>query len=185
MTPIYEYTPNRKKTPEMLTALLLLALGIALLYVSQIPNIPYPVLFQSGTFVLAVAAVLIVGRFVMRGFTYRVEPSENDPDACELVVVEHYGRRNTVVCRVGLWQIASVVRPADRETRALLAGKQKGKTVYRYTAAFSDPDLCVVEAAENDDGTGETVFIRMCADQALFDLLLPRNSNYCPSNNEN
>ena len=167
---MYEYTPVRKKTREMTTALLLLGVGIALLYVSRIQGIPYPVLWQTGTFVLAVAAVLIVGRFVMRSYTYCVEAGEGeDPEARDLVIVEHYGRRNTVVCRVGLNQIRSAVRPESREARAAVAAKRKGKRVYHYTAAFSVPDLCVAEVGESD----ETFFLYFCADQALFDLLHP------------
>ncbi len=179
---MYEYTPNRKKTRELITALTLTGVAIAVYYVSQIPKIPYPVLFQLGAVFLLVGAIILITRFVMRSFTCRVEPT--DAGVADFVIVEHYGRRDTVVCRISLDQVRSVERP-DRQNRQALAEKQKGKRVYHYTAEFSAPDLCVVEAAEEDTSGNEiTVFIRICADETLFDILFTRNSNNCPSNNE-
>ena len=180
---MYEYTPQRKKTREIMTALMIFGVGIVIYYLSQIPGVRYPVFYQMGTLVLAAISVLIVGRYVMRNYTYRIEPRDNDPAARDLVIVEHYGRRDTTVCRIGLEEIRRVVRPGKNNRKELAAG-QKGNRVYRYTAEFSAPDLCVVEARAEECSTGESVFLRICADEALFDLLSRSNSNICPSDNE-
>lgn len=180
---MYEYTPKRKKTREILTALMIFGVGIVIYYLSQIPGVRYPVFYQMGTLVLAAVSVLIVGRYVMRNYTYRIEARDGDPYARDLVVVEHYGRRDTTVCRVGLEEIRWVVRPG-KNNRKELAAKRKGKRTYRYTAEFSAPDLCAVEARAEESAAGESIFLWICADEALFDLLSHLNSNICLSDNE-
>lgn len=182
----YEYAPKPKKGGEMITTLLLFGVALAVYYVSLIPKIPYPALYQTAAVAIAAVAVLVVGKTVLRSFTYRVEPRENgDPNETDLVICEQYGRRNTVVCRIGTEQIRSVVRP-EKSNRAELAKRMKQCRVYRYTAGFSAPDLCIVEASAEADanGAGSAIFLKIRADEKLASLLAPRNSNFCPPYNE-
>ena len=183
---MYEYTPNRKKGREIITSLLLLGFGVVVYYVSLIPKVPYPVLFQIITVMLAAVAVLIVGKFVLRSYTYRVEPRErdDDPNAHDFVIIEHYGRRSTVVCRIGTEQIRNLVRPS-KANRNELARQMKGRKIYRYTAEFAPPDLCVVEANADPNEDAEVICLKICADNSLLSLLQSfSNSNICPPYNQ-
>ena len=178
---MYEYTPARKKTRELITALLLVGIAIAIYSVSQIPKLPYPALFQLVAVFFLVGAVLIVTRFVMRQFTFRVERTEEG--AMDLVVVERYGRRLTTVCRISVDRIRMAERPIG-EKRRVLAEKKKGKRVYRYTAEFFAPDLCIVETGADDAPDGESIFLEICADETLFSILNAPKRNICLPNNE-
>ena len=172
---MYEYTPEQKKTREWLTALLLTGIAFAFYFVSRIEKIPYPALFQLVAVFFLVGAVMVVTRFAMRRFTYRIEQTEQGID--DFVILEHYGKKTTTVCRISVSQIQSVVRP-NKENKRELAEKMKGKRVYQNTAEFFAPDLCILEAT--DDGSiGDRLFIKFCADEILYQRLLSEKDHGC------
>ena len=172
---MYEYTPERKKTREWLTALLLTGIAFAFYFASRIEKIPYPALFQLIAVFFLVGAVMVVTRFAMRRFTYRIEQGEQGID--DFVIIEHYGKKTTTVCRISVSQIRNVMRPS-KESRRELAEQMKGKRVYHNTAEFFAPDLCVLEAT--DDGSVEDrFFIKFCADGILYQRLLSEKDHGC------
>ena len=162
-----EYTSTSKKGREIATALMLSGVAIGVFYLSKIPNIPIPVLFQLLAVFLLVGAVLIVTRYVMRRYTCRLEKGEGEN--LDFVIVEHYGKRSTVVCRVYAKQVISVVR-RTKQTWKDSAEKRKGKRVYHYTASFSDPKRVFAEVRTEIDGE-ETFFLEFDANEPFFKLL--------------
>ena len=102
-----EYTSTARKGREIATAAMLSGVAIGVFYLSQIPNLPFPVLFQLLAVLLLTGAVMIITRYVMRRYTCRLEAGQNGTN---FVIIEHYGKRDTVVCRVYASQIRSAVR---------------------------------------------------------------------------
>lgn len=164
---MYEYTPERKKTREWLTACLLTGIAFAFYFVSQIPKIPYPALFQLVAVFFLVGTVMIVTRFAMRKFTYRIEQTEQGLN--DFVIIEQYGKKTTTICRISVDRIREVIRP-NKENRRELAERMKGKRVYHNTAEFFAPDLCVLEVSD-DESEGDRFFIKFCADEILYQRL--------------
>ena len=162
-----EYTSTAKKGREIATAAMLFGVAIGVLYLSKIPNLPFPVLFQLVAVFLLVAAVFIITRYVMRRYTCRLEV--NQKGSVDFVIVEHYGRRDTVVCRVYAAQIRSAVR-RTKETWKQSAGQRKGKQVFHYTACFSDPDRVIAEVFPEEDGEN-SFFVEFAADETFLKLL--------------
>ena len=162
-----EYTSTAKKPKEILTVLTLFGLGIGVFYCSQIPSIPYPLLFQIGAVLLLTAAIYILFRFVLRRFTSRLEL--NEQGTVDFVVVEHYGNRNTVLCRVYANQILSAVR-WSKEAKKEFQPQRKGKRVYHFVGSFSAQNRILVEILEREDGGG-SFFLELEADDAFLSLL--------------
>lgn len=179
----YEYMPKRKKAREILTAIGIFGIGLVFFYLPLMLKLTFLLPFQLAMLVVFIIDVLILNRYILRSYTYRVETDPDHPETSDFVIYEHYGRRDTVVCRVGLSQVRSAVRP-DRANRSELAGRMKGHKTYLYIAEFAPPDVCVVEACEDDDPEGESIFLRICADETLFSVLERFHSNICPVNNE-
>lgn len=162
-----EYTSTAKKGREIATAAMLSGVAIGVFYLSKIPGVPAPVLFQLLAVFLLVAAVFIITRYVMRRYTCRLE--DNQKGSLDFVIVEHYGRRDTVVCRVYAAQIVSAVR-LTKQTKKETAEKRKGKRFFRYTAGFSDPDRVLAEVrSEGDDEP--SFFLEVAADEPFLKLL--------------
>ena len=162
-----EYTSTSKKGKEIATAAMLFGVAIGVFYLSKIPKIPVPVLFQLLAVFLMVGAVLVITRYVMRRYTCRLEANPNGET--DFVIVEHYGKRDTAVCRVYAVQILSV-RRRTKETWKASAGERKGKQIYHYTANFSDPDRVLAEVRAQADGE-ETFFLEFAVDDAFLTLL--------------
>ena len=162
-----EYTSTSKKGKEIATAAMLFGVAIGVFYLSKIPKIPAPVLFQLLSVFLMVGAVLVITRYVMRRYTCRLEANPNGET--DFVIVEHYGKRNTVVCRVYATQILSL-RRRTKETWNASAPERKGKQMYHYTASFSDPDRVLAQIRTQVDGE-ETFFLEFAADDAFLNLL--------------
>ena len=158
-----EYTSPAKKAREIATAIMLFGLAIGIYYLSQIPGVPLPVLFQTASVLLLTFAVLVITHFVMRRYTCRLE--QNQKGSVDFVIVEHYGRRDTVVCRVYASQILFAAR-RTAESRKASAEKRKGKPFYRYTANFSTSDRVLAEVKMEE--TDETFFLEFAADDAFL-----------------
>lgn len=161
-----EYTSTAKKGREIATALMLSGVAIGVFYLSKIPGMPIPVLFQLLAVLLLVGAVLIVTRYVMRRYTCRLEERSNG--TIDFVVVEHYGKKDTVVCRIYAQQILSATRRTKQSWKEN-AAKRKGKRVYHYTASFSDPERVFAEV-RTEEGE-ETFFLEFAANEEFLKLL--------------
>ena len=158
---MYLYHPKFQKKKEKLLAWFLVALGVALYIASQFPEVPIPGLVQIlGVGSLAVC-ILIVSMYVLRSYSY--ELVENEEGKTDFIITEHYSRRKTVVCRVGLSDVVSVV-PYDQNR------KKEKNTVYTYTGILFDEKRYLLEMQAN----GEHFFVIICADETLLNLLVKR-----------
>ena len=164
---IYEYAPKLKKKKEKTLLLAAITVAVLLYAVSRLPGIPYPFIYQLISIFCLVFVIMLTTRYLMRSYVYRVESGEDGSAVPDLVIEEYYGNHITTVCRLALSDIRSAVR-WNAQTKAALAGPMKDKRLYRYTGEFSPADLCVLEA----DDEGETIFLRISADDTLMNLIL-------------
>ena len=158
---MYLYHPKFQKKKEKLLAWFLVALGVALYIASQFPEVPIPGLVQILGVGSLAGCILIVSMYVLRSYSY--ELVENEEGKTDFIITEHYSRRKTVVCRVGLSDVVSVV-PYDQNR------KKEKNTVYTYTGILFDEKRYLLEMQAN----GEHFFVIICADETLLNLLVKR-----------
>jgi hypothetical protein len=158
---MYVYSPKFEKKKEKLLSLFLAVLGVALYFASQFPGAPVPGVIQILGVGCLAGAILLISMCVLRSYSY--ELLEGEEGKTDFVIAEHYSRRKTVVCRVALADVVSVV-PLDPNWK-------KGKeTLYTYTGVLFDEKRYLVEMNTH----GEHLFVIICADEALLDLLSAR-----------
>lgn len=136
-----------------------------------LPN--YPALLQVLGVGLLVASILLVGHYQTR-YTYRVEPDSRGGEGHDFVVVQHKGRREMVVCRLGVEDVREIEHqtPDNRDDIKKKHADQKD-VVHSYCVDFLPPESHYLRF---DDG-GDRVVIRLQASQeliAIFQAALPK-----------
>ncbi len=155
---MYAYHPQFKKKKEKLLAWFLVAIGAILYITSQYPGAPIPGILQIVGICSLAGSILLVSMCILRSYSY--ELVEGEAGKTDFVITEHYSRRKTVVCRVGLDDIVSV-KELDANW------KREKETLYTYTGVLFDEKRHLVEMQAH----GEHFFVIICADETLFKLL--------------
>lgn len=161
---MYEYTPKTDKKKEKLIFLGLLVIA-AIFYVgSLLPFMPFPAVFQFVAFAALAVAIVVVSKFMICHYVYRIEPSETSPDGgMDFVITECVGKRKTVVCRVERSAIVSVT-PITRENKKALADLHRGKDVYRYMGEMFAENRYLVKIEQY----GAELYIYILSDEGLL-----------------
>ncbi|MBQ8310167.1 MAG: hypothetical protein IJX80_04035 [Clostridia bacterium] len=160
----YEYAPRFPKKKEKLLAYGMLGLAALLFVTSYLPNMPYPGMIQILGLGALVAMIMIFSMCIARQYTYSIE--EREGAAPDFIITEHYGMRVTVVCRVAVTSVMTVM-PWNDEAKKSFAATKKGKQAYIYTGVLFDE----VQYCLNIEEDGTDFFVRICADETLVRLL--------------
>ena len=162
---MYEYAPISPKKREKTVAFLTSGLAVLLFGFSQIPSVPFPVVYQLLALASITVAILFATQYLMRRYTYRIEVREGagEETAPDLVVTEYYGRRVSVVCRISVDDIESVTR-VTAENRRELAAREKGLHGYSYCGEWR-AENCYLLCVRHEDAT---FFLRILADKTLL-----------------
>lgn len=162
----YEYTPEKKNTAEKILVSLALVFAAASFGVSQLKGIPYPAILQFIAVVFLTAAVALANRCILRSYTYTV----TEPDGAgerDFVITEHYGRKHTAVCRVGLSQVLSV-RTVRADEKAVIRDAEKAANfIYRYLTQLFPKEFLLVTVQTGDAVT----LLRIPAEKGLENAL--------------
>lgn len=161
---MYAYRPQFEKKKEKLLSLFLAALGIILYITARIPGAPFPAFIQMAAVGCLAGMILLVSMCVMRRFDYVLE--EKEGGEVDFIITEYYGRRTTVVCRVSLSDVRSVL-PLTKQTKEQRKALKKEGTHYSYTGLLFDEARYLVEM----EAHGEHIFVCICADKRLVELL--------------
>lgn len=160
---MYAYHPQFKKKKEKLLAWFLVALGVVLYITSQYPGAPIPGVLQIVGIGSLAGSILLVSMCILRSYSYEIVEGEEEGTR-DFVITEHYSRRKTVVCRVGLGDVISV-KELDPKWK-----KEKESALYTYTGILFDEKRYLVEMQAHD----EHFFVIICADEALVKFLTER-----------
>lgn len=161
---MYEYAPKPKRTREKLILVLSLLFGSLSFVFSLFEWMLYPAICQLAAVAFFTVSVVMLSRYLLRDYIYRVAPRGLDGEGpLDLTVTEIYGKRRTVVCRIALSDIREAVRITD-ENRDELSKKRKGARSFVYTPEMSDANAVLIEAADGDS----LYFVKICADEGLF-----------------
>ena len=158
---MYAYHPKFQKKKEKLFSLAMAVLGVVLYASSQIPNAPLPGIIQILGVCALAGSILLISMCILRSYSYELVRGEGEE--ADFVITEYYSRRKTVVCRVGLDDVISVV-PYDPNW------KKEKNTVYSYTGVLFDEKRYLLEMQAH----GEHFYVIICADETLLKLLTDR-----------
>ena len=155
---MYSFESNSSRKPLHSMVIGSMIATVALFYVSTIPGIPFPALFQMGAFAFATVTIYLTAAYSLKIYRYAIEPNTIvDAEGIEqydLVITEIMGKKMKVVARVGLRTIdhaAVTVIPrgdnAAKEARDLLC---KDKRVFKYENTPISPSSCYVPIPEEN-----------------------------------
>ena len=159
---MYAYHPRFKKKKEKLLAWFLVALGVVLYITSQYPGAPIPGILQIISIGSLAGSILLVSMCILRSYSYEIVEGEEEGTR-DFVITEHYSRRKTVVCRVGVDDVVSVQELAPN-------WKKGQEALYTYTSILFDEKRYLVEMQAH----GEHFYVIICADETLLNLLAKR-----------
>lgn len=165
---MYEYSPKLSKKRELFCLFILLLSASILIAFSMLPQVIFPSLLQLLAVCLLVGAVLVIGKYLMCRYAYRVDRREggSDADPLDFTVIEYYGSRVRVVCRVSLADIEEIVAITP-ENRRELGRMTRGKSCYRYTAALQAENPYLLKAHDAD----RVFWVEILADERLLQAL--------------
>ena len=142
---MYHFESERKSGWEH-AFVISFAVGAIVLYaISGMENAPLPWLFQLGTVLLLGVFAYFLVRYELKQYRYELCDSGIRDDQgqvrLELVVTEQVGKKQTVVARVGLWQIDRVAVLDKNNKKKDVCG---GKTAFIYdNRLFAEKRLAV------------------------------------------
>lgn len=165
---MYEYAPKTDKRAERLIFLALLAFAAINYVSSMMPFTPFPALFQLVAFVSLAIAIIVIGKYMLCRYIYRVEPSESAPNGeMDLVITECVRQRKKVVCRIERSAVVSVTC-VTKENRQALSSLHKGKQVFRYTGELFPKNCALLEIVQDET----QYFLYILCDEALEKAIL-------------
>ncbi len=172
---IYEYAPTFKKRREKITLLLCLCLSVAMFAMAQIPRMLFPVLLKLLGIGMLFASLMVLTRYLMRRYVYRIEEKEGAEEETpyDFVITEYYGNHRSVVCRISVDEILGATH-INRQTEKEFSSKRRGKRVYAYTDLLVPENGYVLDVCHED----EQFFVRVLADKQLLELLLLSKKQY-------
>ena len=171
---MYSFESNGSRKPLHAMVIGSMIATVALFYISTIPGIPIPALFQMGAFALATVTIYLTAAYSLKSYRYAIEPNTivdaEGMEQYDLVITEIMGKKMKVVCRVGLRTIdhaaVTVIRRQDgeaaKEARDLLC---KDKRVFKYENTPISPASCYIPIPE------ENCVIIIPADGTMVEIL--------------
>ena len=159
----YEYIPIPQKNKVKRVATLMFFLGLATFALGGVKVIPFRVVLQIASLVAFTSAIMLVGKFLLRAYGYRIEDfGEGD----EFVVNEITRATCVTVCRLELSKLASVKKWDE------LSKEERGKKCYNYSPDPYADGTYLLEFTESElDPSGEKIRIRILPDATLLTML--------------
>lgn len=159
----YEHipTPQNNKTRKIATCFFFS--GLILFVVGGVKMIPFRSIIQVAAMASFTISILLVGRFLLRSFAYRIEDmGEGD----EFFVDEITRKSRYSVCRLEMRKLVAV------HDRRQLSKDERAKKHYNYCPdAFSDESYVLEFVDSEYDVTSERIRIRIQPDEKLLSIL--------------
>lgn len=168
-------TPDKRREKHLV--FLLTILGILLFVLSGLPGMLLPGLWQLFAVASLAFAIYVLALCLLRRYVYALEPRENAPAEAPLdfTVTELRGKRRTVVARFSVEDLREI-RPITDGNRRTVAKEMRGKRCFDYSGVLFAEPTAYVEA----EVSGESVFVKILAEERFLGALYAMNSKKCP-----
>ena len=165
---MYEFSPKKTNKKGQNISAILFITSILAMFFSNIPNLPYRSVMQVIALVMLSVAVMLLGRYVFKTYTYAV--IQNDDGSYDLTVTEIKRKSRITVCRIGLSGIeeAVIVKVSDSKE---MKKKSSGRKSFNYCVDMSPEECCYIFC----DECGEKLLIKLQADSTLFNILTKKD----------
>ena len=151
---MYEYIPNPKKKKAKVLGTVLFFLSLVLFAMSGFKAFAYTGVLQTVSIAMMSAAILIMGRYLLKSYLYRIEENGD-------FVVEEISRTMCyAVCRLELSKLTDL-RPWSKEA------KPKKVKLYNYCVDLAPADSYRLTFLDGE----ETIYIRFSPDEKMLSLL--------------
>ncbi len=149
----YTYSPPRGDQTSQIITFCTLGGAMILVLLGEFIG-AYKTVLQMAGFLTALAGIMLCTRWLLSGYTYTIELSDDGASA-DLVIVENKGKVNRTVCRV------SAVGGKLSRTKS-----SEGK-LYDYRPSPFVKDAWIYEVPASD-GDG---FVRFCPDEKMVEIM--------------
>lgn len=168
-------TPDKRREKHLV--FLLTILGILLFVLSGLPGMLLPGLWQLFAVASLAFAIYVLALCLLRRYVYALEPRENAPAEAPLdfTVTELRGKRRTVVARFSVEDLREI-RPITDGNRRTVAKEMRGKRCFDYSGVLFAEPTAYIEA----EVSGESVFVKILAEERFLGALYAMNSKKCP-----
>ena len=162
---MYEIIPKKTNNLAANLSLVLTIGGVAAMYFSTLPNLPFRTLMQTISVVIIATGLMLLGRYVFKSYSYAIiENSENG--GYDLTVTEIKKRSRITLARVAISGIEEILL-IENDKKSLLKEKKKGRKSFNYCVDLCPKNSYLIICRE----CGEELAIRISCDQKLIDLL--------------
>ena len=131
---MFKKTPTPENKAAKISAVISVAGGVLVfILTTAIKDIPFPGVAQFIGLLLVAYAIYIAGAYLLRRYTFIIEPSEDEdtePDH-DLIINEQKGNRKIKVCHVSVKKI-EFIRVVDSKNKREVAKNRKNKDKYTY-----------------------------------------------------
>ena len=159
----YEYIPTPKNNKTKKTAVCFFFAGLILFIVGGVKMIPMRSVIQLASMASFTIAILLVGRFLLRAYAYRIE----DMGEGEEFFVDEITRKSRFsVCRLEMRKLVGVYCRKD------LSKEEQNKKHYNYCPDAFANDSYILEFVDSEyDITAERIRVRIQPDDKLLSIL--------------
>ncbi len=166
---MYDFIPSKSNNTAEYTSAALLIISLIAMFLSKLPNLPYPWIMQLSALTMLAAALMLLGRFVFKRYQYSVTSCEGEDRGCDLLVTEVTRRTRVTVCRISLSGIerAVITYGSDKSAKKDIRKSSSGRKVFNYCADMRPAKYLCVFAEE----CGEPLLIKLSYDEALLEIL--------------
>ncbi len=152
---MYEYIPEGKRAGMKGLCMALFAAAIVLFMTSGLEFMPYPSLMQSVSVIMIAVAIMLMGRYLLRHYLYRIADDGEGPD----FMVDELSRRGRyTVCRLGLSHLI-MAEPWSENNKPRGSAK-----VYNYCVEMRPKDSWLLVFEDGED----RIYIRLSPDEKLI-----------------
>ena len=160
---MYEYIPTPPKKKAKTVGMTLFILSLIIFFVSGIEGMAYPAILQMVAIITMTVAILLVGKYLTRAYRYRVEKTNGE---YEFIVDEISKTSMVTVCRLELSKLSAV--------EAWTKGYKppKGARIYNYCVDIAPADSYLLTFLDGAFSmNGENIYVRVCPDERLIEIL--------------
>ena len=145
-----------KNTSAKISALLCLLCGAALFFLAGNGMVAIPVLAQAISIILIVAAVYIAAAYLLREYTYSIEPNakvgedEEFEDKYDIIIHERKSNKQVKVCHIELSDVTAI-NIIDPKNRKKIRSERKNMKRYTYDTKFAASMQIEIRAVIDDE----------------------------------
>lgn len=145
---------KHKNTSAKISALLCLICGAALFILAGNGMIAIPVLAQAVSIILIVAAIYIASAYLLREYTYSLEPNtlfdEDVKNQYDFIITERKSNKQVKVCHIEMNDI-TLINVIDPKNRKKIMSERKDMKRYAYDTRFAASRQIEIRATIDDE----------------------------------